>query len=205
MVARQGFVPPGETAKGHGVASELQRRKVQGVFRAMDANGDGFLEEADFSALTARWAEIRGAEKGSAEHHRLREIMMGWWKTLLAAAGDVPDGKITLDDVLRVVVRLRDMTDAVTATASVMFEAVDEDGDGRISRAEYRRLIEAWNGRDTRTDGIFPRLDLDGDGYLSFAEFTELWTEFWAGDDPDAPGTWVFGCFELPVGQRSTW
>ena len=41
--------------------------------------------------------------------------------------------------------------------------------------------------------------DLDGDGYLSREEFTELWTEFWAGDDADAPGTWVFGRFELPV------
>jgi Ca2+-binding EF-hand superfamily protein len=182
------------------VASELQRRKVQGVFRAMDANGDGFLEEADFMALTARWLEIRSGGKGSAERARLREIMMGWWKALLAVAGDVPDEKITLDDVLAVVVRLRDMEDAVAATAAVMFEAVDEDGDGRISRAEYRRLIEAWNGRETRTDDIFPRLDLDGDGYLSRVEFTVLWTEFWAGDDPDAPGTWVFGRFELPVG-----
>jgi Ca2+-binding EF-hand superfamily protein len=182
------------------VASELQRRKVQGVFRAMDANGDGFLEEADFAALTARWVEIRGGEKGSAEHDRLREIMMGWWKTLLAAAGDVPDGKITLDDVLTVVVRLRHMEDTVATTAAAMFEAVDEDGDGRISRAEYRRLIEAWNGRETRTDDIFPRLDLDGDGYLSREEFTALWTEFWAGDDDGAPGTWVFGRFELPVG-----
>jgi len=126
-------------------------------------------------------------------------------ETLLTAAGEVPDEKITLDDVLTVVERLRDMADAVSATASIMFEAVDEDGDGRISSGEYRRLIEAWNGRDTRTDDIFPRLDLDGDGYLSREEFTELWTEFWAGDDADAPGTWVFGRFELPVGQRSTW
>ena len=66
-------------------------------------------------------------------------------------------------------------------------------GDGRISAAEYRQLIEAWNGRRTDTDAIFPLLDLDGDGHLSADEFTRLWTDFWVGDDPDAPGTWVFG------------
>jgi len=181
------------------VASELQRRKVRGVFRAMDANGDGLLEEADFAALTARWAEIRGAEPGSADYERLREIMMGWWHTLLSASVDIPDDKITLDDVLIVVDELRDMKDVVEATASIMFEAIDENADGRISGDEYRRLIEAWNGASTNTDDIFPLLDLDGDGHIFQSEFTQLWTEFWAGDDADAPGTWVFGRFELPA------
>jgi Ca2+-binding EF-hand superfamily protein len=90
------------------------------------------------------------------------------------------------------------MKAAVEDTAETMFEAVDEDRDGKISRTEYRRLIEAWNGCDTKTDEIFPHLDNDGDGYLSRTEFTELWTEFWAGDDPSAAGTWVFGRFPLP-------
>jgi hypothetical protein len=173
----------------------------------MDANGDGLLEEADFAALTARWAGIRGAAPGSADHRRLEQIMMGWWKTLVGVAGGSAGDRITLDDVLAVVGKLGKMTDAVAATADVMFEAVDEDSDGRISAAEYHRLIEGWNGRDTRTDDVFPLLDLDGDGYLSRGEFTVLWTEFWAGDDADAPGTWVFGRFELPrearTGQRA--
>jgi Ca2+-binding EF-hand superfamily protein len=74
-----------------------------------------------------------------------------------------------------------------------MFEAVDENADGRISRPEYRALIEAWSGRSTDTDTVFDLLDLNGDGYLSRSEFRQLWTQFWAGDDPRAPGTWVFG------------
>lgn len=160
------------------MASELQRRKVLGVFRAMDANGDGFLEEADFAALTERWAAIRGVARGESDYERLREIMMGWWKTLLAAAGQVPDHKITFGDVLTVVDSLAGRHSAVANTADIMFEAIDEDHDGRISQSEYRRLIEAWNGRNTKTEEIFPRLDLDGDGYISRAEFTELWTEF---------------------------
>jgi Ca2+-binding EF-hand superfamily protein len=81
----------------------------------------------------------------------------------------------------------------VTATADAMFEAVDENGDGEISAAEYRRLIEAWTGREADTGEVFGLLDLNGDGHLSKTEFAEHWTEFWAGDDPDAPGSWVFG------------
>lgn len=184
------------------MASDLQRRKVTRVFRAMDVNGDGLLEEADFVALTERWARIRDAAPGSPEHLRLIDIMMGWWRTLLATSRSAPRDKVSAADVLAVVDQLAGMPHQVAATAMTMFEAIDEDGDGMISAAEYNRLIEGWTGRETNTDEIFGVLDSDGDGYLSRDEFRALWEEFWAGDDPAAPGTWVFGRFELPVPQH---
>ncbi|SDW63277.1 Ca2+-binding protein, EF-hand superfamily [Amycolatopsis xylanica] len=175
------------------MASEFQRRKIATVFTAMDDDGDAYLDETDFEALTGRWVALRGVTAGSAEGVRLRAIMMGWWSTLLAASERAD--KVSLDDVLMVVDQLGGMLDAVTATAETMFDAIDENGDGEISRAEYRQLIEAWNGTATDTDETFGLLDLDGDGHLSRKEFVEHWTEFWAGDNPDAPGTWVFGRF----------
>jgi Ca2+-binding EF-hand superfamily protein len=180
------------------MASEFQRRKIAGVFDAMDADGDGFLEKEDFAALTARWTTIRGA----GDDARLAEIMMGWWATLLAASDLDRDERVTLEEVLLVVDRLGAIPEAVTGTAEAMFEAIDEDGDGRISAEEYHRLIVAWNGQETDTDAIFPLLDADGDGQLSEEEFVGLWREFWAGDDPDAAGTWVFGRFEPPLARR---
>jgi Ca2+-binding EF-hand superfamily protein len=177
------------------MASEFQRRKIYGVFSAMDADGDGFLEAADFEALTARWTALRGA----GDHTGVTAVMMGWWETLRATCDLDRDGKVTLDGVMLVVDRLTGMPDAVIGTAEAMIEVIDEDADGRISAEEYRRLIEAWSGRPTDTDEIFPLLDLDGDGHVSKEEFTRLWTEFWAGDDPAAPGTWVFGRFDAPM------
>lgn len=177
------------------MASELQRRKVAGVFEAMDVDGDGFLEREDFEGLTERWVALRNG----ADRDRLTGLMMGWWEALLAASDVDRDGKVTLDEVLLVVDRLPEMIDAVHGTADAIFEAVDENGDGRISKGEYRQVIETWNGRGTDTDAIFHRLDLDGDGELSREEFTELWVEFWVGDDPTAPGTWAFGRFDPTV------
>lgn len=181
------------------MASRFQRSKIAGVFDAMDADGDGFLQRPDFAALAARWAAIQGAAPGSTAHTRLTSIMMGWWTTLLAASDLDRDDRVTLEEVLLVVDQLGKNSEAVIGTAEAMFEAVDKNGDGRISPAEYHQLIEAWNGCATDTDEIFPLLDLNDDGYLSREEFTRLWTEFWAGDDPDAPGTWVFGRFDPPV------
>jgi hypothetical protein len=58
--------------------------------------------------------------------------------------------------------------------------------------------------------GVFAAMDTDSDGYLSEGdfralsrpEFTEHWTEFWAGDNPAAPGSWVFGFFPADAGHE---
>src|SRR4051812_442384 len=111
------------------MASELQRRKISTVFGAMDVDGDGFLTEADFQALTDRWTKARGLAPDSPQAARLSEIMMGWWTTLLAASDIDRDEKVTLDEVLLVVDQLGDMPDSVRGTAAAMFEAIDENGD----------------------------------------------------------------------------
>jgi hypothetical protein len=49
--------------------------------------------------------------------------MMGWWTTLRSTAGH--GHRVTLEEVMRVVDRLGEMPEAVTATAEAMFEAVD--------------------------------------------------------------------------------
>jgi EF hand domain-containing protein len=182
--------------RGMGMASEFQRHKVAGVFDAMDVDGDGYLEEEDFEALTARWMQVRGWEPGSDDYEGIRAVMMGWWGVLLAASDRDRDDKVSLDEVMAVVDRLGGMTDEIMATAGAMFDAIDQDGDGRIGPGEYEQVVTGWKGDDASAGGIFPRLDLDGDGWISRDEFRQLWTEFWRGDDPTSPSAWVFGPLE---------
>lgn len=165
------------------MASDLQRRKVSLVFTAMDADHDGYLDETDFRALTSRWVALRGSDE-----ELLSQVMMGWWATLSAAAGQ---DRVTLENVLRIVDALPKTPEAVTSTADAMFAAVDENRDDYISQPEYEAMITAWLGHDGNTD--FSSLDADRDGRLSREEFAELWYEFWAGDNASAAGTYVFG------------
>lgn len=166
------------------MASEFQRSKVVLVFGAMDVTGDGYLTEEDFRLLARRWSGLRGSDE-----KLLTQVMLGWWTTLQEAAGGA--GRVTLDDVLSVVDLLPDNIEPVLGTADAMFGVVDSDNDDFVSEDEYRVMIEAWLGHEGDTD--FTVLDLDGDGRLSRAEFATLWAEFWAGDDEDAPGSYVFG------------
>ncbi|MEU5694415.1 EF-hand domain-containing protein [Actinosynnema sp. NPDC020468] len=171
------------------MASDLQRKKIALVFDAMDVNGDGFLERKDFEALTDRWVALRGT--GDAKE--LREVLTSWWYALQMVSDQDGDRRVTRDEAQSVPDRLGAKVGLVMATARSIFDAVDEDGDGQVTAAEYNRMIQAWTGRRAFTDDVFRLLDLDGNGTLSKAEFSRHWVEFWTGDNPDAPGTHVFG------------
>ncbi|WP_405059347.1 EF-hand domain-containing protein [Kribbella sp. NBC_01505] len=175
------------------MASEFQRRKVAGVFGAMDADGNGYLEESDFEALTERWVGLRGWAPGTADYDRMRSIMMGWWSAISTLSGAEHSDKVSLDELMNVVDQLPAMDDAIYATADAMFDAIDENGDDRIALTEHKQVVYAWKGTDDGIEEVFPKLDLNGDGHLSRKEFQELWAGFWRGDDQESPSQWVFG------------
>ena len=180
------------------MASEFQRRKVAGVFTAMEVDHDGFLEEEDFEALTARWVGMRGWEPGSADYDRMRSIMMGWWAGLVAMSDQNRDDKVSLDEVMLVVDQLYSMDAEVTATANSMFDAIDENGDGMIGFDEYKQVVKGWKGSDAGADEAFPQLDLNGDGHLSRDEFKELWAAFGVATTQPRPGNGSLGPTNLP-------
>jgi Ca2+-binding EF-hand superfamily protein len=174
------------------MASEFQQRKIAGVFDAMDADGNGLLEEADFAAVTERWAALRGWSPDSDGYAQMSAVMLGWWAAVAQTDQD-GDGRVSLEELMLLVDQLGSMGEEVRATADAMFDTIDENGDGRIALEEYKQVVEAWKGSDEGVEEVFPQLDLNGDGELSREEFRELWADFWRGDDPQSPSRWVFG------------
>ena len=172
------------------MATDFQKQKVAGVFKAMDINGDGFLEEQDFQGLAERWSAVKGSDD-----EQIRAVMLGWWSALRSAADQNRDDKVTLDEVMLVVDQLPEMRESVVVTANSMFDAIDTDGDDRISSEEYKHVVTGWKGYEADTSDIFPQLDLNSDGYISREEFAELWFDFWAGADEASPSKHVFGPF----------
>ncbi|MEU6840502.1 EF-hand domain-containing protein [Streptomyces sp. NPDC046716] len=178
------------------MASEFQRVKVQAMFDVFDVDGNGYLEEGDFEALTARWGTLPRVAASPELASRVRMVIMGWWQHLSAIGGGSGAERIGMDELMAMVDRLPAMEQAVVATADVIFDAVDENGDGRISQGEHERLIDTWHGRTIPTSDVFARLDHDGDGHLSRSEFAVLWAQFWISDDPAEPGNLMCGPVE---------
>jgi len=177
------------------MASTFQERKLKGMFAAFDADSDGYLREEDFRALVARWSRLPGVGPGTELRARVEMLLMGWWAALLETGDANGDGAVDLREMLLLVDKLPAMAADVTATADTVFDAVDANGDGRISPEEHRRLVETWNGQPVDTTGIFELLDLNSDGHLSREEFALLWRQYWTSDDPAEPGNWLCGRF----------
>ncbi|MFI9122187.1 EF-hand domain-containing protein [Streptomyces bikiniensis] len=181
------------------MASGFQRDKLTGMFRAFDADDNGYLDRSDFQALAERWRALPRVRPGSELAARVDAVMLGWWDLLATHVDADGDGRVDLDEILAMVDLLPTMREVVAATAETVFDAVDENGDGRISSAEHRRLVDTWHGGSVDVADVFDRLDQDGDGYLDRPEFTELWIQFWISDDPAEPGNHLCG----PVPTRT--
>ena len=181
------------------MASEFQRAKLVSMFRAFDADDNGYLDQRDFQALAERWKSLPRVRPGSELAARVDTVMLGWWDHLAAHVDTDKDGKVDLEEILAMVDRLPTMREVVAATAETVFDAVDDNGDGRISPAEHRRLVDTWYGESVDVADVFGHLDQDGDGYLGRPEFIELWIQFWTSDDPADPGNHLCG----PVPTRT--
>ncbi|GGV08573.1 calcium sensor EFh [Streptomyces litmocidini] len=175
------------------MASGFQRDKLVNMFRAFDADDNGYLDRRDFQALAERWKGLPRVRRGSELATRVDAVMLGWWDLLATHVDTDGDGRVDLDGILAMVDRLPTMGEVVAETAEAVFDAVDENGDGRISPAEHRRLVDTWHGESIDLGDVFDRLDQDGDGYLGRTEFTELWIQFWISDDPSEPGNQLCG------------
>lgn len=177
------------------MTSVFQERKLRGMFDALDTDGDGYLREDDFRALVGRWSRLPGVGPGTELRSRMEALLMGWWAALLEAGDASGDDVVDMDELFVLVDRLPSMLADVTATAEAVFDAVDTNGDGRISPEEHRRLVETWNGGSVDMTGVFELLDRNGDGHLGREEFAVLWRQFWTSDDPVEPGNWLCGRF----------
>ena len=121
--------------------------------------------------------------------------MMSWWKALRDAPPTrTTTRRVSLDEAVEAADQLGDSADVI-GTAYSMFDAIDENKDGKISEEEYRHVVTGWKGPAADTSDIFHKLDLNGDGYISRREFAQHWHEFWTGDDDTSPSQFVFGLF----------
>lgn len=177
--------------------TDFQKRKLTVLFHHHDMDDDGFLGKADYERFAKRFCEIQGYVPGSAEHEAAYAHNMAAWEQVQQVADKDRDGRVSLEEYLEswdITLGDEKLYDQlVTGYAQSLLALWDRDGDGRLSGVEYAAFLDCYGVGEKSAREAFRHLDPDGRGYLTLETLTGRYDEFLLSDDPDAPGSWVFG------------
>lgn len=186
---------------------ELQSRKLEHMFRRIDADGDGVIGPDDFERHAGALAGLRGLRAGTPAAEAIRGPITGWWERIsetIASDGAAGNGRCDLSVWLdfwsswlaaimaNAAIGGGPALEQMKATTVSTFEALDADGDGHVSAAEYDAWLGSW-GRRVQSRRSFMLMDEDGDGLLTKEQVVRLLKEFFLTNDPEAAGNHLFG------------
>ena len=120
------------------------------LFRIVDSNGDGFVDEGEFVAMA---------------------IMMSSADSQVANVGELTERDLEFDRVKTQYNETKDPT-----LLEVMFKLIDSDGDGAISKRELQEslLVKGAEDRAMAANMLLHMADKNHDGVLSLEEFVEM-------------------------------
>lgn len=177
----------------------LQQKHTKN-FHVYDIDNSGYVEQVDLERWAYNLAQIRGWESGTPEFENLvtkfREIWLNFWQPADANG----DGKVSLEEYLQVAEvsihnfpNSQKMQDAHAAKAKAIFTVLDLDQDGEIFQVEYVQFCEAVGLDATTAKSAFAKLTENKKDHLSWEDYFQRSKEFHVGDDPHAPGNWLYG------------
>ena len=128
-------------------AEEMQARRAE-IFAAVDGNGDGLISAEEFAA-----AELprRPHRVHHGDHHEGRGYR-------IERGGPDDEG-------------FGERQEAMAAMEEELFQALDTDADGVLSREEFATEAMMAARAAAMKSRLFERADQNGDGYLSPDEF----------------------------------
>jgi juvenile hormone diol kinase len=181
--------------EGH-MLTEFQKRKIANLFAIHDLNHDGALERSDYVEYVTRISAESGLGPGSAKYEELLSRFLGFWDMLRQAADQNHDNRVTKREWFALFEQLLASPAAVDKMRPIgeaVFAMLDRNGDGNITLDEYKWLYSSGALDPRLAADSFKRLDTDRDGRITTSELSMRLFEFFMSDDPNAPGTWLFG------------
>ncbi len=179
------------------VAIDLLNLKLDRAFDHIDAAGRGVVDREDLLGLGARILVGFGESPTSVTGSALVDGFDRVWAELSAALGRDEDVDMSREDFalgMTAAFVKGDRYDPVFGPAAAAVAGLcDRGGDGYAGPEEFRTLLAAFGTGHDDADAAFDRLDTTGRGVLTVDELVRAARDFYTGEDPEAPGNWLFG------------
>jgi Ca2+-binding EF-hand superfamily protein len=179
--------------------NELQKRKLAHLFALLDVDDDGTIDRMDYTASADRLVAAFGYAPGSPECRLVRDRYARLWETVTLPMDTDGDERVDVEEYSSGMDRFVAAADEgylthIAPLADAFYDLMDVDGDGRITRTEYVRMMaSAFRLSEDDGSAAFDLLDLDGNGSLSRDELHTANEQFFRSPEESARGNWVFG------------
>jgi Ca2+-binding EF-hand superfamily protein len=179
------------------VSHELYNRKMEHVFDMLDVTKDGYVNEDDVVKLAAGISAIMPGFPSERKSLDFKNAMLGWWRSLLPVMDVRQNGMVGPGEfcgaMVRVILEQGRFEEVFQPVAVTWFRLYDADDSDSVSLEEFQVLSKALEISRADTEAGFHKFDVNGDGELSEEEFVAVARQFYEGEDPDAPGNWLYG------------
>ena len=166
-------------------------RKWKTYFLVQDVNKDGYLSTADYDEIAKRFVKF-----GKLDEKKGKEVAKALADVIANFGLKDRDDKLTLEQYLDFFVKFREnprSKELMNATMSKMFDVVDLNGDGVISREEYRVVFQCFGVDESNAKPSFDGIDTNHDGVISKEEYLAAIIEYYFGLDETSGAVLLHG------------
>ncbi|KAK6111045.1 EF hand family protein [Brugia pahangi] len=137
---------------------ELKEEDLRGIFKEFDLNGDGYIQKDELNAVMVKMGQCPTDDELNA---------------MFDAADKDKDGNIDFDEFLSIA-----YANPLSLSLKAVFDELDVDGDGCITRSELRTAFQRMGHNLTDSDikAIYNQVDVNRDGKINFDEFCQMMT-----------------------------
>ncbi|MFD7463587.1 EF-hand domain-containing protein [Streptomyces tendae] len=161
--------------------------RVQLVFSLFDADGNGYLEQADFDLMSDRVvAAVPAADDAVKE--RLNASFGRYWDTLLTELDANGDGRISPEEFTSVVLNPQRFDSAVDEFAEALAAMGDPEGDGLVARPEFVALMLAIGFERRNVDTLFDAFGPDEGDRIRVATWADGIRDYYRPEKSGIPG-----------------
>lgn len=173
--------------------------KCKEDFKAVDTNGDGFLDEKEFKAgsycspaqkdtICSLFKEYKHSDDWKMNIDEFIAMIASSPKGTDEFDKDLAEfllfdkdhsGTITIDELHQCLKLSNPGTEVAFEQVQTMFKFMDANGDGHIDYEEYKKVVKATKAstEQEKVDevrAVFMLIDKDGNGYISVEEFYDF-------------------------------
>ncbi|MBC2866339.1 EF-hand domain-containing protein [Streptomyces mexicanus] len=169
------------------MATTEANNRARLVFSLFDADGNGYIEPADFELMGGRVAAAVPAA-GEEAKNRLLSAFQRYWQTLVTELDANGDGRISPEEFTATVLNPQRFDATVSEFAEALAALGDPDGDGRVTRPDFLALMTAIGFEQANIEALFDAFGPDGDDRVAVRTWADGIRDYYRPEKSGIPG-----------------